>query len=270
MEYVPTSEVLAELEQKLAEPAKPDYITLSGSGEPTLHNKIGDVITDIKNLTDIPVAVLTNGSLLWMPEVRESLCAADLVKPSLSAGDEAIFQYVNRPHPDITFEKLLDGLIAFRKKYTGQIWLEVFLLGGVTGLEAEVKKIAGWIEKIKPDKVQINTVTRPPAEEFAYAVPAEQLHKLVKMLGENADIIADYRGTHKLKEFTTQRSDVLALLERRPCSLDDIANGLGIHRNEAIKYIGELVSLNAIESELIGGNLYYKVTLSPAREGNFE
>ena len=124
-EWVPIDNVINQLKGKLK--SKPDYITLSGSGEPTLFLRLEELIARIKSITDIPVAVLTNGSLLWLPEVRKALKSADMVVPSLDAGSSQIFQYVNRPHSDITFSKMLDGLVKFRDEYNGKYWLEVFV-----------------------------------------------------------------------------------------------------------------------------------------------
>ena len=133
-EYVPIKDVLTELEQKLAAGDIPDYISLAGSGEPTLNLGIGRLIAEIKSLTDIPVAILTNGSLLWMPDVQDALMAADLVLPSLDAGDEHLFQYVNRPHEEISFERMVDGIATFTRRFPGEVWLEILLLWRVTGL----------------------------------------------------------------------------------------------------------------------------------------
>jgi len=124
-EYVPVDAVLAGLKAKLALGPKPDYISLAGSGEPTLHARIGDLIAGIKLMTRIPIAVLTNGSLLWVPEVQDALMEADLVLPSLDAGDEPMFQRVNRPHPEILFEGMVDGLAAFTARFRKLVWLEV-------------------------------------------------------------------------------------------------------------------------------------------------
>ncbi|GAG90670.1 unnamed protein product, partial [marine sediment metagenome] len=123
-DWAPINRVIKQLSSKLD--SKPDYITLSGSGEPTLFSRLEELISKIKNITDIPVAVLTNGSLLWLPEVRNALKAADMVVPSLDAGSSQIFQYVNRPHRDITFSRMLEGLVKFRNEYNGKYWLEVF------------------------------------------------------------------------------------------------------------------------------------------------
>jgi len=257
-EWAPLDAVLTELKDKLA--TKPDYITLSGSGEPTLFSKLGDLIAAIKDMTDIPVAVLTNGSLLGRPEVSAGLMQADLVVPSLDAGDEQLFQHVNRPHEAISFDQMVEGLVRFRQAYGGQYWLEVFLLGGVTAVPAEVEKIAKLVERIGPDRIQLNTVTRPPAEDFALPVSREEILRLAEIFGGRAEIIADYRGTHKQSEFRARRSDVLELLSRRPCTLEDIANGLALHRNEVVKHVEELSEEGKIVLEKRGLKLYYRVS----------
>ncbi len=123
-EWVPLDAVLAELRGKLA--SQPDYITLSGSGEPTLYSRLDELIDGIRAMTEVPIAVLTNGSLLWQPEVRSKLLRAHLVIPSLDAGDERTFQAIDRPHGTISFKRMLWGLIDFRREYQGQYWLEVF------------------------------------------------------------------------------------------------------------------------------------------------
>ena len=257
--WIPTEIIIDQLKNKLH--TKPDYITISGSGEPTLYSKVGEAICKIKEITDIPVAVLTNGSLLWLPEVRHSLMAADLVLPSLDAGSDQLFRYVNRPHQDISFNRMLEGLIEFRDEYAGRYWLEVFLLGGVTTVEAQISMLAHCIKLICPDKVQINTVTRPAAEDFAISVPANQLKVIASQLYENAEIIADYQGINKQQDFSTRCEDVLTLLKRRPCRIEDIVAGLGLHRNEAVKYVEELSSVGRIEAKPQNQQLYYQAVI---------
>ncbi|MBN2018663.1 MAG: radical SAM protein [Sedimentisphaerales bacterium] len=258
-EWVPTGDVINQLSGKLG--SNPDYITLSGSGEPTLFSHIEELISGIKSITDVPVAVLTNGSLLWMPQVRKALKTADLVVPSLDAGSDRIFQYVNRPHPDISFTKMLEGLIKFREEYDGQYWLEVFLLAGITTTEMEVSGLRAFINSIRPDKVQTNTVSRPPAESFAEPVPRKELETITRKLYDKADVIADYRGVHKAEYFSAKRDDILTLLKRRPCSVEDIAAGLGIHRNEVVKYVEELLTEGKIAAKPQGKHLYYNAII---------
>ncbi len=255
-EYVPLQDVIDQLKDYLH--SKPDYITLSGSGEPTLFFRLDELIYRIKEMTDIPIAVLTNGSLLWQPEVREALKFADMVVPSLDAGSSLKFQYVNRPHADITFSKMLQGLVDFRKVYSGRYWLEVFLLAGVTTTDAEINRLKNCITDIQPDLVQVNTVTRPPAENFAEPVSKKQLEEITAQLYERAEVIADYRDVHKEKDFTARREDIFTLLQRRPCSIEDISAGLSLHRNEVVKYVEELSAEGKIEAVPQNQKLYYK------------
>ena len=255
-EWVPLDEVVAELKTKLS--TQPDYITLSGSGEPSLYSRTGQLIDRIKAMTEVPVAVLTNGSLLWQADVRSQLANADLVIPSLDAGDEAMFQAVNRPHNGISFERMLDGLIEFRREYEGQYWLEVFLLAGHNAITAEVEKLAGCVSRINPDRVQLNTAARPPAEDYATAVQRSRLNELAAMFNPPAEVIADFRSVHHQLKFAAGREGVLELLRRRSCSIDDIADGLGMHRNEAIKYIEELTDRKLLEQLFVDGRPYYK------------
>lgn len=254
-EWVNPETVLEQLQTRLA--SEPDYITLSGSGEPTLHSGVGELIGRIKNMTDIPVAVLTNGSLLWQEETRNNLMQADLVVPSLDAGSQRMFRYVNRPAPELTFDQMLAGLTAFRHEYDGQYWLEVFLLGGVTDIEAEVRTIGAAVQQIQPDRVQLNTVSRPPAESYAYPVPKERMEHIAESLPGRTEVIADYRGTHDLPDFAAQREDVLAMLKRRPCTLEDIAGGLGLHRNEVVKYVEHLSAEGLVNASTHGRRKYY-------------
>jgi len=254
-EWVPLEEVVAEVEAKLA--TKPDVITLSGSGEPTLYSRLGELIGRIKSMTETPVVVLTNGALLWQPEVRGELLAADLVVPSLDAADEETFRAVNRPHEDISFEKMLTGLVAFRKEFTGDFWLEVFLVKE-TATEAHVSKLARCAEEIGPDRVQLNTVTRPPAEDFAEAVSPERLAKLARLFRPPAEVIADVHHVHERAEFAASRDEILEMLRRRPCSVEDIARGLGLHRNEVVKFVEDLAAEGLITSSRVGDILYYK------------
>ena len=255
-EWAPSDTVITQVKGKLE--SSPDYITVSGSGEPTLHSKIGEVIVRIKEITDIPIAVLTNGSLLWLPEVRYSLRAADLVIPSLDAGSDCLYQYVNRPHPDIAFGKMLEGLMKFRDEYAGQYWLEILLLGGITTVEAQINALAHAIKLISPDKVHVHTASRPPAEDFAMAVPTGQLKEIASQLTEKAEIIPTNSAIQEQYETSAPLQDILALLRRRPCSVEDVALGLGLHRNAVVKCLEQLCSQQQAHVEYTTQGLFYK------------
>ena len=260
-EWVPLDAVVAELKGALA--TRPDYITLSGSGDPTLYSRLDELIESVHALTDIPVAVLTNGSLLWQPEVRRQLRLADLVIPSLDAGTNSLFQAVNRPHPEITFERLIEGLTLLRKEYGGAYWLETFILEGLTAGLSEARRIADLAADIGTDRVQLNTVTRPPAEDFALGVTRRRMEELAVLFRPPAEIITDFPGGHARPEFEATRDSVLQMIRRRPCTLEDIADGLGLHRNEVLKYVEDLVSAGRIEKVASGGKEYYAARSQP-------
>ncbi|MDP6381179.1 MAG: radical SAM protein [Phycisphaerae bacterium] len=258
--YVPVDEVVRELEEKLAHSARPDYITLSGAGEPTLNSDLGRVIARIRRITDIPIAILTNGSLLSDKEVRRACSLADVVLPTLTAGDEAIFKRIHRPAEGITFDGFVKGLVVFRTEFTGQIWLEVFLLAGINDTEEAVGKIKQIADRIRPDRLQLNTAVRPTSETDARAVPEEEMHRLAKLLGPKAEVIADFSLAAAMPAVAAKKDEVLAMLRRRPCTAEDVAQGLSIHLNEALKYIGQLQREEAITPSAKGDATYYSAT----------
>lgn len=255
-EWVPLDEVVEQARDKMS--AGMDYVTLSGSGEPTLFSRLGELISSLKSMTSTPIAVLTNGSLLWDQDVRNGLAEADLIVPSLDAGDETLFRRINRAHESIAFENMANGLIELRNGFKGDYWLEVFMLGGMTADNAEVEKIGKWIKRIRPDRVQLNTVTRPPAEEFALPVSKDEMERYTEQLGKNAEVIADFRQTHTQADFKAMREDVLDLLRRRPCTVNDVAGGLGMHVNEAVKYLNELIDEGKVVAAGGDYRTYYK------------
>ena len=259
-EHIPIEAMLAEVEGKLKGTPAPDYVSLVGSGEPTLHARIGELIAGIKRLTSIPVAVLTNGSLLWVPEVQDALMEADLVLPSLDAGDAALFGHVNRPHPAITFEAMVEGLRTFRERFTKPVWLEVFLLAGVTGIPAEVEKIAGLARLVRPARVQLNTVSRPPCEDFAYPVPADRLAAYAALFHPRARVITEGHLARPRygRAGEVSNGELLALLRRRPCTAQGVADGLGMHVAEVTKRLHALTGEGRVACLRRDGLLFYR------------
>lgn len=256
-EYTPLDMVLRELRARLTK-SKPDYITLSGSGEPTLHSRLKELIRGISKESELPVAVLTNSSLLWDREVQDALLSADVVLPSLDSGDDSTFQYVNRPHPAITFDRMVDGIVDFRARYSGALWLEVFLLEGVTAIDAELARITKIARRIRPDKVQLNTVTRPPTEAFAFPVPVAQMKHFCRAFGGKAEVIADYHAPAIEAGGEADAGDVLTLLGRRPCTVEDIAGGLHLHPTQAAKILEHLRDAESIVEQRVAGRAYYR------------
>ena len=187
---LPVETVVEAVKERLREIAQPDHVTLYGPGEPTLHNQIGEIIAGIRKISKGPVVLLTNGSLFWMGEVRKAVLAADLIIPSLDAGGEDTFHAVNRPAGDVTFEKMVEGLVALRRDYRGPIWLEVFLVDGLTTGEDEIRRIRHYVDLIRPDRIQLNTVDRPAAEPHVRAVPLPRMTEIAGLLGPTCEVIS--------------------------------------------------------------------------------
>ena len=239
----------------------PDYITLSGSGEPTLHSKIALIISEIKNITSIPVAILTNGSILYQDEVKKDLLEADVVLPSLDTVTPSIFKYLNRPHPSLAIEKIIEGLKEFRKSFPGEIWVEILLCLGVNDNKNEIEKIKNILQEINPDKIQLNSVDRPPAEDFVFPLDLERLEEIKLLIGAKAEIISK-RVNQESKTFTKQllseKERVFSLLKRRPCTLEDISRALGIQRVEIAKILDLLRKEDKVHYRIFNNQCYYQ------------
>ena len=257
-EYAPLDAVLDELKTKVADGLEADYITISGSGEPTLHSGLGRLIDGIRGLTDIPVAVITNGTLLFRADVRDDCCKADVVLPSLDAGDADAFQKMNHPHPDLDFEQYVDGLVRLRSEYAGQIWLEVFFCEGVNTTEQAISDLKMQIAKIKPDKIQVNTSVRPVVHPEAARVEPERLEQIAHALDERAEVIADFSKHLSAAGKPADLNGVLETLRRRPCSLEDLCAGLGLSKEQLIPALVKLQALSKITTEEKNNKIYYK------------
>ncbi|MBW2248384.1 MAG: radical SAM protein [Deltaproteobacteria bacterium] len=241
--YVPLSEVKEELTDYFANNPRPDYITFSGSGEPTLNSSIADVLHFIRNhIHDIPVAVLTNGTLLSVKQVREDIKDAALVIPSLDAATDKIFRKINRPYLRLKIDSIIDGLVRFRKEYSGQIWLEIFIVPGMNDTEHELTALKQAIEKIGPDQVQLNTLDRPGPVSTVHAATRQELEHIIHFWQlENVSIIADVSERKDLLAYRTDtESAILGTIARRPCTLKDLSEILGLQINEVNKYLDVL------------------------------
>ena len=218
-----------------------DYVTLSGSGEPTLHSGIGEVIHMIKGLTAIPVAVLTNGSLLYRRGVfREQLLQADLIIPSLDAGSEPLFRLVNRPHPSLSFERMLEGLIRLREKFSGAYWLEVMLLGGISDWNPRLGNCGDGRQDPAPSHpAQFRSSSGRGALRLS-GFPGEIRVFQVLLCGPGRGDRGEVMGENEAS-FGISQEAILAILRRRPCSLEDICAGMGVHRGEISKHLDRLM-----------------------------
>jgi wyosine [tRNA(Phe)-imidazoG37] synthetase (radical SAM superfamily) len=262
-EYVSFEAVKTELTHYLAHHALPDYITFSGSGEPTLNSKIGDVIRFLKNrVPDVPVAVLTNSTLFSQKQVRSDIKNAEVVMPSLDAATEKIFKKINRPSPHLPVDKIIDGLIRFRKEYSGKIWLEVFIIPGMNDTIAELNILKQVIGKIKPDQVHLNTLDRPGSVSTIRAATREELeHVLDVFQMEHAVIVADPPEHKALFAYRKDTADaILGTIARRPCTLKDLSEILGLQVKEVDTYLKSLEADEKITVVKQKRGLFYQLS----------
>ncbi|MFW6082183.1 MAG: radical SAM protein [Desulfosalsimonas sp.] len=255
--YISPEKIISELKPRLAEGVPPDFITLGGSGEPCLNSEIGRIIRQIKQISDIAVAVLTNGSLLWSGQVRAELAEADVVLPSLDAYDRETFRKINRPDPCISFDAMIGGLAEFRKVYSGRIWLEIFIVRGINDTEEAMAAFRSHVEKLAPDRIHINTAVRPPAEDYAGQVSEQRLEHLALVLGHGAEVIAGFRQKPLKAKEKESGSRILDMLSRRPCTASDIAAGLGLEETSVERSMAEFSDSGIVETKKSGGRTYY-------------
>lgn len=238
--YAPVTRVLQQIKTALQKKERIDYLSFSGSGEPTLHSKLGYLMQKIKKITEIPIAVLTNGSLLFLPDVQKDLLGADVVLPTLCAVTQRSFKKIHRSHKQINLKRIIQGQIDFRKKYRGKIWLEVMLIKGINDSIDELRRLKKIINKIRPDKIQLNTVLRPPSEKYASPLTIKELQKIREYFGTNCEIIAEFTKAHKQAKLVSQQDAIFSLIKRRPVTASDIINGLGLEKRTVLRDLEEL------------------------------
>lgn len=262
MEYVKYDKIVAELNQFMSRNPKIDYFTFSGSGEPTLNSRIGDVMRFIKkNYPAIKTAVLTNGTLLFDKELRSELLQADVILPSLDAASQEVFEKIDRPNSKLKIENYIQGLIDLRKEYKGKIWLEVFLLKGYNDSKTELDLLKNAIVKINPDSIQLNTLDRPGTVADLIPLSKVELQEIVDYWNlPVAEIIASAPERTAIESYSGDiETAILETIARRPCTLDDLHNFLGVHINEINKYLGTLEANNKIETVRLERGVFYEL-----------
>jgi wyosine [tRNA(Phe)-imidazoG37] synthetase (radical SAM superfamily) len=259
-EYVPANEILNEIGTFLREGSSlVDYLSLGGSGEPTLHSEIGRIIEGIKAITSIPVAVITNGALLYDQGVREDLLRADVILPSMDAVSPDIFEKINRPYPGFSIERMIEGLVEFRKAFKGQMWLEILFCKGVNDKPEELKKMKEVIERIKPDFIHLNTVVRPPSEKWAVPLNQNEMEEIKAFLGERASIISEFDRHPSVVSKRDIKEEILKILKRRPLSQSDLSKGMEIPPIDLENYIRPLIHEGKIRIRFFGDSIYYEI-----------
>jgi wyosine [tRNA(Phe)-imidazoG37] synthetase (radical SAM superfamily) len=235
-QYFPKEDILAEVEKVLqsAKVRHIDWITFVGSGETLLSSDLGWLIQSVKSITHIPVAVITNGSLLYKTDIRIQLLRADAVLPSLDAGNAALYRRINRPHPQATFERLLAGLIAFRKEYRGKLWVEVMLVRGLNDSEIELRHIAKALDKIKPDEIHLLQPDRPPVEVWVQPTNQDGLIRAQAILGRKARVIQPASGKFDLSGDENLLEAIVAIISRHPMREEELVQTLERYSPETV------------------------------------
>lgn len=237
-----------------------DYITFAGSGEPTLNLELGDMMAATKRLTDIPLALITNGSILNDPEVRKAVLSADVLLPSLDAATEEAFVELNRPAKGINFTEMKNGLVETSKEFTGKTWLEVMLVLGINDSDFELQALGDTVKQMQVDKLQINTVDRPSRSGDVKRVSVETLLKARDIFGETAEVIVGSESTEKqISQWQEIEDELLQMLCRRPCTVDDIVASSGRNIHEITKYLRNLEKKGLIE-QVDGVSPFYRNT----------
>jgi wyosine [tRNA(Phe)-imidazoG37] synthetase (radical SAM superfamily) len=257
--FVPIETVMDEIEEVVNRNQDLDYLTFSGSGEPTLNSDIGKMISRAEDLTHIPVAVITNGSLLWEKAVRSDLLQAHLVVPSVDAVSEQVYQKINHPVRGLESKKVLQGIRQFCQEYDGKVFVEIMLVKGVNDSQEEIGKINDFVGQLRAERIQLNTVVRPPSWPDAMRLDQQELLRIKGLFDPQlpVEIIAGFDRTTSQAYHPDLENAIIELLARRPTKKDEMAAALGVHQNEMVKYLQVLEESKKIKITIREGEAYY-------------
>ncbi|MBW1810663.1 MAG: radical SAM protein [Deltaproteobacteria bacterium] len=260
LDFYPLAEILGDVKSALEAGPLPDVITLAGSGDASLYASLGSLLKGIHELSDIPILLLTNGGLLFKDEVARDVMQADILSPSLDAGDPETFQRINQPDRSISFTQMYSGLQTVTKNHPGKVQLEVMLAKDVNDSADDIAQIASCLEHVRKDSIDINTPVRPVPDRPVFACSATTLKNARDVFGQAARIIANYSGrTAEALDVSEADKRIFELLSRRPCTVDDLHNSLGLHRNQILKVIARAVESGVVEERVGNKNTYYFV-----------
>jgi wyosine [tRNA(Phe)-imidazoG37] synthetase (radical SAM superfamily) len=254
--FVSLEQVLKELKESFAR-RKPDFVTFSGSGEPTLHSGIGEAISFVKKESELKVAVLTNGSLLWRQEVRERLLEADVIMPTLSTVHEETFRKIHRPHPDLHVSTIIQGLKRLREIYSGELHVEVMLLAGLNDSDKELTGLKQALIDIAPERIQLNTVVRPPADAGAISLDRVKMEEVKNFFGKKAEVVAFIPPMHRDQSYDSLSAALVEMAKRRPVRALDAAHALGIAVDEVERLVKGLMLKGRLRPQAHLDETYY-------------
>lgn len=264
-EYVALGEIYRELEDFFSRHPDPDFLTFSGNGEPTLHLGLGEVISFLKQRRPaVPVAVLTNGSLLGDPAVRKDLHRADLVMPSLDAATDAALARINRPSGGLTAGAYTGGLLQFAREFNGRIWMEVLILPGYNDDAENLEEIKRILHQVQPERVQLNTLDRPGIISGLKGAGRPELEGIADFLELPAvEIIASFKDKHERQdkgageEAADPGAAIMEAVSRRPCTLEDLRTMLGAKRTVLEALLEQLIAEGQVVSSTEERGIFY-------------
>ncbi len=258
-EFFPVEEIIEELDSFLKNSPEIDFITFSGSGEPTLYLKIDEIIKFLKeNYPQYKVALLTNGSLLYREDIRKKILDVDVCVPSLDSATERGFKLIDRPHKNLSISDIIEGIKKTKEELkNGELWLEIFIVPGINDTKEELEALKRAVDYIKPNRIQINSLDRPPAEDWVKPLSEKEKEEILKYLkGEILDRDIIYKKylnkNKKLIPFNTLKGLVLESIKRRPQSIEDLAESLEVPQEAIEDVIDFLKDRNLIEKDLNG------------------
>ncbi len=225
--FFPMDEIIAQIRDAVHR-SNPSYLTFSGEGEPTLNKDIGHLIRRLKAEFSIPVAVITNSTLMTDPQVRHDLYAADLLVPSLDAADQRTFARIDRGRRELKVEDIIRALIRFRRRFRGQMWLEIMLVKDLNDSVEHLMKLRLAAARIKPDRIHLNTVVRPPAERSARPLTDDDLDQIKMLFGPDAEVVASAATARPKPQRGQLEQALVALVSSRPVTEEDVVRSLGL------------------------------------------
>lgn len=234
-EFFPPEDIISELDHYLSNSPRLDSVTFAGSGEPTLSTSLGTILRFLKiSYPQYQTTVLTNGSLLSDLQVREELQIADQVIPTLSTVYNTTFQLIHRPDIKITITKVIDGLFRFRERYTGKFIIELFILPGLNTTAKELEGLKKVLKQLHPDGIQLNTLDRPPADDWVHPASLEELIQIRDYLDLPSITIAGdtIPPGHSIRTDLNELDLIWSVLSRRPSTSEDLIRMTGL--SEAI------------------------------------
>jgi len=267
-EYVPTQEVISELDALLSTNPKLDFITFSGNGEPTLHNGLLEIATHIKtNYPQYKICLITNSTMLTHPDFMQQILnngqsTIDVIMPSLDAISQEVYEKVDQPESSIQAKAVTQALIDFSKKFKGEIWLEIFILPGVNDTESELNNFQKALKEMRVDKILLNCLDRPAPYDWVKPATNSQMQAVKDFFDQQniqTTIIGKVRTATAHEISADPKNTIVELISRRPATLLDLAQALGKPQSQVSKLLQELKETHKLKESKEKRGTFYRI-----------